>query len=620
MSLRGTRALSRFFQATIRIAPEKRYSGVVDDVIPLPPGKENVFGPDFSSDEQERIWHYNTNLVFKEGEFLDMGLLDNKRRLLYTGKLFRQSDSTFERRTQVEIFVLLFDNYLVMTRPVGKRLDGKLQVYKRPIPLDLLAFEVHKDAAAIRVKRRSSIFFGRNDAVNPYLSTLGAGGTPDEFRGVFPLTINQEGSPGGSYTLYADTERSRSMWGIKLDEAIRLRQKSSQVFKMKVLNRESFVMKTGVSSGYLPKSRQFTKTINCVTPFTTRDGRDLTAIGCVEGLWIGDIRDPQTLHCVLPLQMVRQCVILEEFEIILLLVDNDLCAYDLESCVPSSTGRTAYYPPRKLNSKGEVSFFRVGTIDGDTYIVFSRRKRRDTVFKMVKVIRLVEDEPPISPSGTKPEWFCLYRDFSLPMCCTDVIFLHRSLVVLHHNGFSMLNPLDFHCVDMPLPAERNAEHRNLVKRRTSSQSLGIFRLQTEAFLLCYDRFGIYIDKHGNLINDRAPVEWEGVAECVSYHHPYVLLFSRGFVEIRHAVTGRLEQIIRGNSVRCVWEGGGTLVDDPNTGQSGQHLSIVGVTNTPAGLDELVVQSIFTLVPSKRSTSPTQRRHFVSVTERANTLL
>lgn len=40
-----------------------------------------------------------------------MDLLDEKRRLLCAGKLFRQSDSAFERRGAVEILVLLFDNY-----------------------------------------------------------------------------------------------------------------------------------------------------------------------------------------------------------------------------------------------------------------------------------------------------------------------------------------------------------------------------------------------------------------------------------------------------------------------------------------------------------------------------
>ena len=40
----------------------------------------------------------------------DMELLDKKRRLLCAGKLFRQPDHPFERG-QVELFVLLFDNY-----------------------------------------------------------------------------------------------------------------------------------------------------------------------------------------------------------------------------------------------------------------------------------------------------------------------------------------------------------------------------------------------------------------------------------------------------------------------------------------------------------------------------
>ena len=50
----------------------------------------------------------------------------------------------------------------------------------------------------------------------------------------------------------------------------------------------------------------------------------------------------------------------------------------------------------------------------------------------------------------------------------------------------LIAPFSMHCVDMPRPAERSPEHKNLMKRCASSQSLGIFRLQGETFLLCYD--------------------------------------------------------------------------------------------------------------------------------------
>ena len=50
----------------------------------------------------------------------------------------------------------------------------------------------------------------------------------------------------------------------------------------------------------------------------------------------------------------------------------------------------------------------------------------------------------------------------------------------------LITLLSFQCADMPLPAEGNVEHKSIIKRCMSSQSLGMFRLQTEAFLLCYD--------------------------------------------------------------------------------------------------------------------------------------
>ena len=70
MSIRGTRTLSRLFQGMTRTIPEKRYSGSMEDAIPILLEKDPAFEPGFSSKERERIWHYHSKLVFKEGEFL----------------------------------------------------------------------------------------------------------------------------------------------------------------------------------------------------------------------------------------------------------------------------------------------------------------------------------------------------------------------------------------------------------------------------------------------------------------------------------------------------------------------------------------------------------------------
>lgn len=127
MSARGTRTLARLFQATLKAKPEKRCSAIVEDANPVHLEKSFAFEPDFWA-ERERVLYYYTRFVFKEGESIvsaifapqlglhlkfvqDMDLVDEKRRLLFSGRLYRHPESAFERRAQSEILVLLFDNY-----------------------------------------------------------------------------------------------------------------------------------------------------------------------------------------------------------------------------------------------------------------------------------------------------------------------------------------------------------------------------------------------------------------------------------------------------------------------------------------------------------------------------
>lgn len=70
MSARGTRTLSRLFQATMKMLPEKKHSDAMEDTIPTVSDKDLVFGLDPPSKEQETIWYYNSKLVFKDGKFL----------------------------------------------------------------------------------------------------------------------------------------------------------------------------------------------------------------------------------------------------------------------------------------------------------------------------------------------------------------------------------------------------------------------------------------------------------------------------------------------------------------------------------------------------------------------
>jgi len=183
-------------------------------------GRESEPGS-VSARQKVELWRYNSNMIFKAGEFIDMDLLHETRSLTHTGKFLRQPDSSFELGSWTELFVLLFDNYMVMTKLKEKDGVTKYQVYRRPIPLELLTLATFTDPPT---KRGSGLI--------PFRSQRGAGAatgygsleTVHDARIVYPCTFNHNGRLGGLFTLFTETAQERMEWRYKLEEAIGLRK------------------------------------------------------------------------------------------------------------------------------------------------------------------------------------------------------------------------------------------------------------------------------------------------------------------------------------------------------------------------------------------------------------
>ena len=122
---------------------------------------------------------------------------------------------------------------------------------------------------------------------------------------------------------------------------------------------------------------------------------------------------------------------------------------------------------------------------------------------------------------------------------------------------------------------------------------------------------MYVDRHGDPSRGVQTIEWEGTAEYVAWHPPYILLFDIRFIEIRHIETGRLAQIIPGNDMRCIWDGRGAAINTPQTpGPDGwsegvsQEPRVHGVMNaestqptTGPRSNRPVAQHVFELIPT-----------------------
>jgi len=137
--------------------------------------------------------------------------------------------------------------------------------------------------------------------------------------------------------------------------------------------------------------------------------------------------------------------------------------------------------------------------------------------------------------------------------------------------------------------------------------MGMFRSSDDEFLLCYDEFGVYVDKHGDPSRSAGTIEWEGTAERVALHHPYILLFDTRFIEVRHIETGRLAQIIPGNDIRCIWDGRGVgtnlSMPTPVSQDMGQEAQVHGVMTSPEQTPmggprpKAIAQCVFELMPT-----------------------
>ncbi|KIM44432.1 hypothetical protein M413DRAFT_442414 [Hebeloma cylindrosporum] len=528
-------------------------------------GKETEPGVT-SAKQKVELWKFNSNLVFKPGEYVDMDLLNEQRSLIHTGKLLRQPEGGSE-----EFFVMLFDNYLDLTLPKEKDGVTKYHVARRPIPLDLLTLVKFTEPS---VQRSASLLRNLWNVERPDDTASLSSRAPDgpDTRSLYPFTIHHIGRLGGTHSLHADSSATRLEWQKKLEECLGLRkvvQESNKVFEIESLSMHTFLMPsqtTGPNSSAWYDGTLFTGKVTCSVPFNTPDGRGLVAVGCAEGVWIGYRHDSQALRRVLHLKMVSQCAILEDFGLFLVLADKVLFAYHLEALVPTTPGSVhASQTPQKINGK-DVHFFSVGVLHGRTLVIYMRKRgNNDSVFHAVEPVMDKINERPRASGGLinlkrKTEWFRHYKEFTFSDA-HDLIFLRARIAVLCAKGFMIVDLNDLKSVTIP-----QRDDPNFPKRCDSCRALGMFRSREDEFLLCYVEFGLFVDRQGNPSRKTGIIEWEGKADRVAMHAPYVLLFDTRFIEIRHIETGRLAQIISGTEIRCVWDGrsldGGAAVVAP----------------------------------------------------------
>jgi len=314
-----------------------------------------------------------------------------------------------------------------------------------------------------------------------------------------------------------------------------------------------------VSPAFTSEELHFTAKVTCSLPFSSNDGRNMIAIGCSEGVWIGLRYEPKSLKRVLTHKNVTQCSLLPDFGKFLVLADKDLLAFELEALVPSGPPGPVTSRAREKINKKDVQFFRVGTVGNLTLLLYMTRKLIESVFYVLEPV--AHSSPQRSRSvfglggGNKSEWFRPYAEFTVQSETYGASFVNGKLVIHTSKGFEIVVLQSHDKVIIPTVTVRDDRSwLAIAKRLDPCVPLGMFpTAQSNEFLLCYNDFGLHVDRHGFLARGGAITEWEGVGDRVARHAPYFFIFTPRFIEIRELDTCHLVQIISGTDIRCLWD-------------------------------------------------------------------
>lgn len=445
-------------------------------------------------------------LVFRPGEYVDLKLGSEQRKIIYTAPLKKRNQ---DKDNQGDIQVYLLDHLLLFVRVkvINKREQHK--VYQRPIPLPLLYISASEEMPSLRPYTRKA---------GAYAHVLNH---PSRSDTKFPISFAYIGRRGYDLTLYGATNSAQdSLISIIEQQQNKIREKND-IFTLTPLAERFF---------------DISNRINCLAPC---DGGRRLLYGTDSGVFMSEIKTRGNQRVVSkPVRIiskvnVTQLEILEEYQTLLALADKKLYAWPLEllTVQDKKTGK-------ELMS--HVSFFKVGVCGGKILVVAAKSD----------LIRVFEPTDPFSKKMSKKKFKNETREFHFNSEPVSISFLKTRLIVGCTKGFEIVSLNDGKNEAILDPADTSLD---FIINKEGLKPLAIHRISSN-FLLSYSDFSFYINKNGWRTRSDFMINWEGIPQAFALWYPYLLAFEPNFIEIRNVETGELLRVIVGENIRLLHTG------------------------------------------------------------------
>ncbi|GAA5827121.1 hypothetical protein JCM11251_001126 [Rhodosporidiobolus azoricus] len=483
------------------------------------------------SENRFNLAQLDQQLVFKNGEAVDLRLRDEERELIFKGPLKKRGGTQSE---SAELQVFLFDHAVLMVKQKSK--NEQYKVYRKPIPLELLVVAPVDDAASIRngvVRPRSLMARGASSAkILPATAAQPPPGVDKNNKQGFALTFIHLGRRGYQITLWANTWTARKKWLEKIEE------------RQNELRERSLVFETlPLSAGYFVGTNRLT----CAAPF---DNGNRMVYGTENGVYLADLREKNKVPVkVISVPSVTQLDVLEEQGILIVLADKAVQTFFVDHLDPGDAVGAA---KRARKISASATFFKAGQCLGRTLVCVVKSGNVSSTIKTLEPIdqpRGGKKQPTIRKflQGSN-ESLRVFKEFYIPTESSSVHFLKSKLCVGCTKGFEIVDLETLDTQGLLDPADSSLD---FVQKRENAKPIAIYRIDGE-FLLCYDEFAFYVNKNGWRAKSNWIIQWEGFPTAFALHYPYVLAFEPTFIEVRHVESGALMQIIPGNNIRCLF--------------------------------------------------------------------
>ncbi|KAM0793648.1 hypothetical protein ACM66B_001079 [Microbotryomycetes sp. NB124-2] len=500
------------------------------------------------SENRFNLAQLDQQLVFKNGEAVDLRLRDDDREMIFKGPLKKRGGTQSE---SAELQVFLFDHAVLMVKQKSK--NEQYKVYRKPIPLELLVVAPIDDPAQARAGAMRPKSLAARGAIIKHAANPPPGVDKNSKQG-FAMTFIHLGRRGYQITLWAASWSSRKKWLEKIEN------------RQNELRERSLVFETlPLSAGYFVGTNRVT----CAAPF---DNGNRMVYGTDNGVYLADLREKNKVPVkVISVPAVTQLDVLEEHGILIVLADKAVQTFFVEHLDPGDAIGAAKRA-RKISS--HATFFKAGQCLGRTLVCVVKSGSVSSTIKTLEPVDQVrgKKQPTIRKflQGSN-ESLRVFKEFYIPTESSSVHFLKSKLCVGCSKGFEIVDLETLDTQGLLDPADSSLD---FVQRRENSRPIAIYRIDGE-FLLCYDDFAFYVNKNGWRARQNWLIQWEGFPTNFAMHYPYVLAFEPTFIEVRHVETGALMQVIPGNNIRCLF------ADTPPAASSAAYYS--GLAGPGAGM-------------------------------------